>query len=286
MGRMPFDVISHDVSLLWQNIFTWISWAIVVAMVIAAVYMGLRQRTPFYLIACLAAGLGAYGEPLYDVAFDLWFYDAQNGRPGAGLMHFSAFGIPQPNWTHSGYIILYAGACFYAGRRIYEGRIGRQGIFALWGLEIVTSCVFEIVGTGTNVYTYYGPHVLLIWNYPVAIGALEGTQVMLFTTVAALIWRKVSSGYGLLSMIVLFPMTFFAANFGIGYPIIIAMHLDNGLASTWMVSAATLLSIGLCAFVIYGLAAFIPSDVDKNSRAAVTPTSGDEFSRESLPQAS
>lgn len=279
MGRMPFDVMTHDVSPLWQNIFTWLSWLIVLAMAAIALRMSFRDRTPFYLIACVAAAVGAYAEPLYDVAFDLWFYDAQDGKPGAGLMHFSAFGIPQPNWTHSGYVILYAGACLYAGRRIYEGRIQRSGIFALWGLEIVTSCVFEVIGTGTNVYTYYGPHVLRIWNYPIAIGILEGTQVMLFTVVAALIWRRVSSGWGLLSIIIVFPMTFFGANFGLGYPLIIAMHLDNGMASTWAISAATVLSIGLCTFVIYGLGATLPARTQDSPNEAEVLSSDDGKSR-------
>lgn len=258
MGRMPADVMAHDLNLLWQNIFTWVSWAIVVAMVVIAVRMGVRQRTPFYLIAILAAGVGAYAEPLYDVAFDLWFYDARNGEPGAGYMHFSAFGVEQPIWTHSGYMILYATACLYAGRRIYEGRLGRRGLFLIWGAEVLASCVFEVIGTGTDVYTYYGPYVLRIWNYPLVIGVLEGTQVILFTVVAVLIWRQVSTAWGLLSLFVVFPMTFYAANFGLGAPLIIAMHLDRGLATSAVIWAATLLTIGLCTFIVYGLSTFLP----------------------------
>lgn len=259
MGRTPIEVMQHDVDLMWQNVFTWASWAIVALMIVAAIRMGIKQRTPFYVIACLAAGVAAYAEPLYDVAFDLWFYDAQNGQPGAGYMHFSAFGVVQPNWTHSGYIILYATACLYAGRRLYEGRLGRRGLFAVWGAEVVASCVFEVIGTGTDVYTYYGPFVLRIWNYPLVIGVLEGTQVVLFTVVAVLVWRKVSTAWGLLSLFVVFPMTFFAANFGIGSPVIIAMHLDKGLATSGVIWGATLLTIGLCAFVVYGLSRFLPA---------------------------
>lgn len=259
MGRTPIEVMQHDLDLLWQNIFTWASWVIVVVMLVIAIQMGRRQRTPFYVIAILAAGVAAYAEPLYDVAFDLWFYDAQNGEPGAGYMHFSAFGVVQPIWTHSGYIILYAMACLYAGRRIYEGRLGRRGLFTVWGAEVAASCLFEVVGTGTNVYTYYGPYVLRIWNYPVVIGVLEGTQVVLFTVVAVLVWRKVSTAWGLLSLFVVFPMTFFAANFGIGWPVIIAMHLDRPVPTGALIWAATILTIGLCAFVVYGLSRFLPT---------------------------
>ncbi len=258
MGRVPAEVMRHDLDLLWQNIFTWLSWVIVVVMLVIAVRMGLRQRTPFYVIAILASAVAAFAEPLYDVAFDLWFYDAQNGEPGGGFMHFSAFGVVQPVWTHSGYVILYSMACLYAGRRIYEGRLGRRGLFLVWGLEVAASCVFEVIGTGTDVYTYYGPHVLRIWNYPLVIGVLEGTQVVLFTVVAVMIWRQVSTAWGLLSLFVVFPMTFFAANFGIGAPVIIAMHLDDGLATETVIWTATVFTMGLCAFVVYGLSRFLP----------------------------
>lgn len=259
MGRMPSEVMQHELSLAWQHVFTWASWAIVAVMLVIAVRMGLRQRTPFYVYACLAAGVAAFAEPLYDVAFDLWFYDAHaDGTPGAAFAHFSAFGVVQPNWTHSGYVILYAMAALYAGRRIYEGRLGRRGLFLIWGAEIAASCVFEMIGTGTDVYTYYGPYELRIWNYPLVIGFLEGTQVVLFTVVAVQLWRRVETARGLLGLFLLFPITFFAANFGIGAPVIIALHLDEPEFSGGIVWVATLLTIGLCAVAVNGLSRFLP----------------------------
>ena len=256
---MSDEVMQHPLSLLWQNIFTWASWGIVLTMLVVAVLMGLRQRTPFYVIACLAAAVAAFAEPLYDVAFDLWFYDAHaDGTPGAAFSHFSAFGVVQPIWTHSGYVILYAAAPLYIGRLIYEGRLARRNLFVVWGAEILMSTVFEVIGTGTDVYTYYGPFVGRIWNYPAVIGVLEGTQTVLFTVVAVLIWRKVSTSWGLLSLFAVFPITFFGANFGLGAPVIIALHLDGGLSSDALVAAATTVSMLLCASTVYGLSRFLP----------------------------
>lgn len=272
MGRMPTDVMQHELSLVWQQVFTWASWAIVAVMLVFAVSMGLRQRTPFYVLACAAAAVAAFAEPLYDVAFDLWFYDAgANGEPGAAWAHFSAFGVVQPNWTHSGYVILYAAACLYAGARIYEGRLGRRGLFTIWGAEIAASCIFEMIGTGTNVYTYYGPYELRIWNYPLVIGFLEGTQVVLFTVVAVQLWRRVSTAWGLTGLFLLFPITFFAANFGIGAPVIIALHLDDPEFSSGIVWAATLLTIGLCAVAVNGIAKFLPRPFGSFEPDGATP---------------
>jgi hypothetical protein len=261
MGRMPPGVMKHELSMSWQNIFTWASWAIVLVMLAVAVRMWVRQRTPFYLLACLAAGVAAFAEPLYDVAFDLWFYDAHNGRPGGMYSHFTAFGVVQPNWTHSGYVILYTSACLYAGRRLYQGRLGRNGLFLVWGAEIIASCLFEIIGTGTDVYTYYGPYELRLWNYPLVIGVLEGTQVVLFTVVAVLLWRRVVTSWGLTGLFALFPVTFFAANFGLGSPVIIALHLEPAKFSSGFVWAATLLSIALCVVAVNGLSKFLPRPI-------------------------
>ena len=271
---MSDEVMQHPLNMLWQNIFTWASWTIVLIMLVVAVVMGLRQRTPFYVIACLAAAVAAFAEPLYDVAFDLWFYDAHaDGTAGAALSHFSAFGVVQPIWTHSGYVILYAAAPLYIGRRIYEGRLGRRGLFLVWGAEMLMSTAFEVIGTGTDVYTYYGPFVGRIWNYPAVIGVLEGTQTVLFTVVAVLVWRKVSTSWGLLSLFVVFPMTFFGANFGLGAPVIIALHLDNGLSTDALVAAATIVSISLCAFAVYGLSRFLPdAPVDRCAGSQPMPS--------------
>jgi uncharacterized membrane protein len=258
MGRMPPEVMMTELNLMWQHIFTWGSWAIVLVMLIIAWQMGRRQNTAFYIFAVLAAGVGAYIEPLYDVTFDLWFYDVHNGQAGAMFSHFTAFGIVQPNWTHSGYIILYATACLYAGRMIYEGRMTTPTLFLIWLAEITASCVFEVIGTGVDVYTYYGPYVLRIWNYPLVIGVLEGTQVIVYTLAAVALWRRVSSPWGLAGLFMVFPMTMIGANAGLGAPIIIALHLDEPAASSGIIWAATLMTMALCTLAVYGASKFLP----------------------------
>jgi hypothetical protein len=258
MGFVPPEVMAKELDLFWQNIFTFGSWGIVVVMLVIAVRMGLAQRTPFYLFAILAACLGAFAEPLYDVGFDLWFYDVHEGEPGAMFSHFTAFGIVQPWWSHSGYVILYATACLYAGRRMYEGRMTPQLLFIIWGAEIFASCVFEGIGTGVGVYEYFGPHVLRLWNYPIVIGVLEGTQTILFTVMAVHLWRRLPSTVGLLGLFVLFPVTMLGGNFGLGWPIVIALHLSPAEFSMGLVWAGTLISIAFCGIAVYALTKFLP----------------------------
>ncbi|MCU1693122.1 MAG: hypothetical protein JWM64_2213 [Frankiales bacterium] len=258
MGRMPPEVLMRELDLTWQSIFSWASWAIALVMIAVAARMGLKQRTPFYLFAVLAAGVAAFAEPLYDVAFDLWFYDVHDGQTGAMWSTFSAFGVVQPNWTHSGYIILYAAIALYAGRRMYEGRLTQKGVFLIWAGEIMTSIVFETIGTATHVYAYYGPYEMRIVNYPLPIGVLEGTQTLLFTVLAVNIWRRTNSALGLSSLFVAFPITMFGANFGLGSPLIIALHLDGGDFSSALVWVASFVTMGACLVAVRGAALFLP----------------------------
>ncbi|MGQ0629450.1 MAG: hypothetical protein ACT4P1_00270 [Sporichthyaceae bacterium] len=259
MGRMPPEVMERELDMMWQDIFTYASYAIAIAMLVWAFQLGMKHRTAFFVLISLGVFISAFAEPLYDVAFDLWFYDVENGQSGAMYSHFSAFGVVQPIWSHSGYLILYAGPCLYAGWKMYQGQVTRNFLLAIWGIEIATSCVFEMIGTGVDVYTYYGPFEMRLWNYPLVVGFLEGTQVILFTVLAVNVWRKIQRGWGMASLLYTHPITMFGVNFGIGAPVIIALHLDGDDFSSGIVLAAELLVIGLCAMAVFGAAKFLPT---------------------------
>jgi hypothetical protein len=260
MGRVDqfSGIMDHELSMLWQAIFTYASWAIAAAMLVVAIQMGRKQNTAFYAFAVLAVGLGAFAEPMYDVAFDLWFYDVHDGKSGAMWSHFTAFGVIQPIWSHSGYIILYGAIALYAGRKLYQGNITRRGLFAIWGLEIATSCAFEMIAINTDMYQYYGPHELRVFNYPLVIGTLEGTQTLIFTLVAVQIWRRAKDWKGLTSLFLVFPMTMMGVNLGLGMPVIIALHLKPGEFSSELVLAASLFVIATCALMVNALIHIVP----------------------------
>lgn len=223
--------VDHPLNLVTQAILTWGSWGLTFVTLAAAVRLGIRERTPFYLLVILAAMAGAFAEPLYDEGLMLWFY-----APGM-WSHFSAFGIPQPNWTHSGYAVLYGSAAMLIARQIHAGTLTRNGLFAWSGVELAMSCTFEMVGINGGAYEYWGPHVLRIFNYPIVIGILEACQVTCFAVAAAELRRRSSHPTALLGLFAIFPMTFYLANFGAGAPVIIALHLDKPSPSLVMLAA-------------------------------------------------
>jgi hypothetical protein len=65
-----------------------------------------------------------------------------------------------------------------------------------------------------------------------------------------------TSQWQLLGLFVLFPCTFFMANFAAGWPTIIAVHLKN--SSTPIVLVATVLSICFAAVLVRAAASFLP----------------------------
>jgi hypothetical protein len=248
--------------LTTQAILTYASWGVTAVLLVIAIWMGVRERTPFYALLVLGALVGAFAEPLYDVAMMLYFYSTQ------GMWtHFTAFDIPQPIWTHSGYVVLYAAPAIYITRQIARDTMTRRGLFIWAGITLLESATFEIIGINGGLYSYWGPHVFRIFNYPLVIGVLEAAQVICFAVAASLLRARCTGQWRLLGLFVLFPCTFLMANFGAGWPTIIAVHLKH--TSTLITAAATLVSIGFAAILVRTCASFLPPGVpaDAGDRA-------------------
>jgi len=243
--------VDHELNLTTQAVLTDLSWGLTAVLLVIAIRMGSRERTPFYALMVLGALIGAFAEPLYDVAMMLYFYST----PGMWT-HFTAFDIPQPIWTHSGYVVLYTAPAIYIARQIARGMMTRRTLFVWAGITLLESAAFEIIGINGGLYSYWGPHVFRIFQYPLVIGVLEAAQVVCFAVSASQLRARCTGQWQLLGLFVLFPCTFFLANFGAGWPIIIAMHLAH--TSTPVVAAATVLSICLALVLVRAAASFLP----------------------------
>jgi hypothetical protein len=243
--------IDHQLNLTTQAIMTYASWTLTAVILVLAIRMGRREGTPFYALMVLAAMVGAFVEPLYDVAMMLYFYSTH------GMWtHFTAFDIPQPIWTHSGYVVLYASTAIFVAREIARGTMTRRRLFIWAGVELVMSAAFEIFGINAGAYSYWGPHVFRIFQYPLVIGVLEAAQVICFAVAASQLRAHVTRRWQFLGLFVLFPCTFLMANFGAGWPAIIAVHLQH--TTPLLVASATVVSIGFAVLLVWTAAAFLP----------------------------
>ena len=249
MLRPPID---HVLNLTTQAVLLYGSWILTAAVLVVAVRMGVKDRTAFYPLLVLAVLVGAFVEPLYDTAMMLYFYST------SGMVtHFTAFGIPQPLWTHSGYVVLYALPALFITRDAWRGALTSKRLYAFAGIELLMSCAFEMIGINGGAYAYWGPHTLRVLHYPLIIGVLETAQVVVFAVAAAVLRRRVTSQLGLLGLFVLFPVTFLGANFGAGWPTIIAIHLAT--PSTIVTLVGTLVSVVFAVLVIRAAAGLVPA---------------------------
>jgi hypothetical protein len=254
---MPTAPIHHHLNLAGQDVLTYGSWGLTVVLVLVAIQLGRKEGgTPFYLLLVLAAMVAALAEPLYDVGFSLYFYSTHGMQRS-----FTAFGIPQPIWAYSGYAVLYAAPAVYICRRIRNGTLTRNGLFAVAGVELLMSCAFEMIGINAGTFTYWGPHVFRIFDYPIVIGILETAQVVCFAVAAAQLRARITSTVGMLALFAIFPVTFFGANFGAGAAVIIGIHAQN--TTRLIVTITTLVSIACAAALIRLAASFLPAGAEQ-----------------------
>jgi hypothetical protein len=268
MHQPPID---HALNLTAQAMLLYGSWALTVVFFAITLRMGTREKTPFYFLLALSVLVGAFVEPIYDTAMMLYFYSTDGM-----ITHFTAFGIPQPLWTHSGYVVLYAAPAIFMTRAAWRGTLTRTRLYQFAGVELAMSCAFEMIGINLGAYEYWGPHTFRILNYPLVIGVLETAQVMVFAVLAAQLRTRITHPTGLLGLLVLFPCTFLGVNFGVGAPTIIAIHLAS--PSMALTVAGTLVSIALAVLVIRAAAALIPAGAAGSAPlAATSPESLEEI---------
>jgi hypothetical protein len=265
---VPQPPIGHELNLATQAVLLYGSWIATVVVLLISVRMGIRQRTIFHPSLVVAVLVGAFVEPLYDSAMMLYFYSTKGM-----VTHFTAFGIPQPLWTHSGYAVLYAIPALVITQDAWRGTLTSRRLYTFACLEFLMSCAFEMIGINGGAYTYWGPHTFRVLQYPLIIGILETAQVVVFAIAAAALRRRATRPVDLLGLLVLFPCTFLGANFGAGWPTIIAIHLAAPTAPT--VVMGTLLSTLLALLLIRAAAGLIPvlasDDSSTANRATAVP---------------
>ena len=256
MPTTPVDVVNHHLNFAGQNVLSYGSWVLTVALLVVAVRLGRKEKgSPFYVLMVLASMVAAFAEPLYDVAFALYFYSTK------GMHHtFTAFGIPQPIWAYSGYALLYAAPAIYITRKLAQGKLTRSGLVPVAAVIFLMSCAFEMIGINAGTYTYWGPHALRIFKYPLVIGVLETAQVVCFSVAAAELRRRARRTSELLALFAIFPVTFFGANFGAGSAVIIGIHLGN--PTTAVVTVLSIVSIAAALLLIRLAGSFLPASAD------------------------
>ena len=253
---MPTPPYDHLLNLTTQAILTYASWTIALALLGVSVWRGYQKKTVFPVLIVLAAAVAALAEPLYDIGYKLLFF-----VPGQWTL-FTYGEIPQPVWTISGYMILYAGPALFVCEALAAG-ISRRNFLTWAAGTLLASSVFEIYGIAGGAYSYWGAHALRVFGYPLAVGVLETTFVMVFSVLAHEYRNRATNSWALLGLFALFPATFYAVNFGIGAPTLVTLGLAS--PSPVLSTMGAIVSIGIALGVLTALASFV-SVPQRNTR--------------------
>lgn len=262
--------VDRPLNLTAQDFFTYGSWILTVAVLVFTFYLWRKERTWYYTAIVGAALVGAFGEPLYDEMMMLYFYNVDQGGNFVLQSTFTAFDVPQPNWAHSGYAILYGFPAVYIARSIHLGTMTKKKLYVVACFSLLESIVFEVIGTSSGAYTYWGPHVFRIVEYPLVIGMLETAQVMVFAVAAAELRKRVQDPWQLASIFLVFPITFVGVNYGGGMAMIVGLHAEN--TNEFIRYATTLLSMGCAVLIVRLAASFLPTTIATTPVTAPTGT--------------
>jgi hypothetical protein len=210
-----------------------------------------RQRKSLLYLVLLGAGtISAINEIPLSYAGHFYY-----PRPGA-LVGLDVYGRVVPVWAVFAYAIYVGGLSIAMCEWLRHG-VTRTRVWAGVGVVCALNCLLEVTVLRTDNYVYYGEQPLRIDRFPAIWMAMNVIAVLGAATVVSTGWF---TGRRMLLLLVAVPLAQVAGDW-FGTPHFLAL---NSGASHWLKVSATVLSIGICAAVVDGLARFLAPEVARD----------------------
>jgi hypothetical protein len=210
MRDLPVPPYDLALNTTMQTVATVVLWGGTIVLLAYAYRLARQERSLFPLLLVLAVAAGSVIEPLYDIAYHLFWLD--NGQQWT---LFTAFGLPQPVWVMPAYVMVFGLPALLLYRRLMAG--APVALAFTFGLVLsVTTAVFEIIAINIDLYTYYGEAPVRLFGYPLWIGLMEGGQIASFAVLAAVLRHRSTRPIHWLALFVLFPANFAWDTLGAG----------------------------------------------------------------------
>ena len=229
MRDLPVPPYDLALNTTMQTVATVVLWAGTIALVAYAYRLARQERSFFPLLLVLAVATGSLIEPLYDIAYHLFWLD--NGKQWT---LFTAFGLPQPVWVMPAYVMVFALPALLLYRRLMAG--APVALAFKVGLVLsFTTAVFEIIAINLDLYTYYGEAPIRVFGYPLWIGFMEGGQIASYAVLAAVLRHRATLPVHGLALFMLFPANFAWDTLGAGFLTLMAINTpDPSTAVMWL----------------------------------------------------
>lgn len=220
-GQVPAPPYGMELNTVMQTAATIILWGGTLVLLAYAARMAKQERSWFPIILVVAVATGSIIEPIYDITYHLHWLD-----DGEQWTLFTSFGLPQPVWVMPAYVMVFGLPALLLYRTLARGT-SMKTIFMLAGLTSFTTAAFEITAINTDLYTYYGESPWRVFDYPLFIGFMEGSQITGFAVLATCLAMTMKKQSHALALFALFPANFAFDTIGAGFPTLILQNSTN-----------------------------------------------------------
>lgn len=251
-----------DLNTTLQSIVTVALWVGTIALVLYAIRLSRRDRSPIAIFLVLAVAVGSLIEPLYDVSYHLFWHDFDEAGKSAQWTLFESFDLPQPVWVMPAYVVVFAGPAIF----MYKGLAKKTTLRHVFKLAAITACttaVFEILMINLDLYSYWSPQTMRVLDYPIWIAFMEAAQITTFAMLVALLSRKATKPVHLLAAFMIFPANFAFSTLGAGFPGIIAINMDDPSSVLMFLGAGA--SIALAAVELWWVGTMLMRDEEQTT---------------------
>jgi hypothetical protein len=219
----------------------------------ASVHQVIRHGRAVPLALVVGAAVGSVNEAPLDLFVSAYY-------PGQGQWTlYESFGRPIPVWVLFAHIMLFAAAPYVLAQLMRRTSARRVGWLGCLGLA-VSDVLIEL--PNQSILTYYGDHPFRTFGFPLAMAAVNAAT-MTAIAVAVLLLEPRLTGWRQALAAVLPPAALPAGTFAFGFPVFGAVAAG---ASTWLIAAGGLASIGLAMLAVHGLLALAESGGRLGSR--------------------
>lgn len=271
-----------DLNTALQTGVTVVLWALSIALLVQAVRIYRRDGSPLAVLLWFAIAVGSLIEPLYDIAYHLFWHVYDDAGQDAQWTLFTSFDLPQPVWVMPAYIVVFAGPVIF----MYEGlarKASLRQIFKFAGITAFTTWFFETLMINLHLYSYWGKQPTNLLDYPVYISFMEAAQITGFAILVALLSRRATKKIHLTAVFVLFPANFAFTTLGAGFPALIALNSSPD-ASMLLLWVGAIASVGLAAATLWWTGRLLIHDQETAAATPAPPTTPQaEASRPAAP---
>ncbi len=261
-----------DLNTALQTGVTVVLWALSAALLVQAVRIYRRDGSPLAVLLWFAIAVGSLIEPLYDIAYHLFWHVYDDAGTDAQWTLFTSFDLPQPVWVMPAYVVVFAGPVIFMYEGLAEAASLRR-IFRFAGITAFTTWFFETLMINLHLYSYWGKQPTDLLDYPVYISFMEAAQITGFAILVALLSRRATKTIHLAAVFVLFPANFAFTTLGAGFPALIAINAsqDASMPLLWLAAFA---SVGLAAATLWWTGRLLVHDQQTEAVRAPAATGG------------